>query len=106
MGIHRFVRAEQFQTEPVMPRRADEPSQNERTFDSDPYRSIAMAFGYRPGSVELREVNRTSDFISYDVYAKSGVAPPEGETDRPAYLIGAMTTKTKSKRFEEMDGRK
>jgi hypothetical protein len=91
-GIHYFVRAEQYRR-PVTRLQPGEPNPNERRFDSDPRRSIPMAFGYRPGSLRLEPIEKTEDYDKFNVYAKTGQAPTgEGEVDRPEIFIGTMVT--------------
>ena len=106
MGIHNFQRAEHLRV-PERARRPDEPSPNDRTFDSDPRRSIPMAFGYRAGSVRFVQtrVGSVSSPDVFDVYAKAGIEPIDGTPDRPDFFIGTMTTKTISQTYAEMDRR-
>lgn len=104
MGIHHFRRADHLRV-PEPHRRPDEPSPNERTFDSDPRRSVPMAFGYRPGSFRMVEVARDDRKVTYDIYAKTGMEPTDGTPDREDFLVGHMTTKTMEQIYREADRR-
>jgi len=57
-------------------------------FDSSADRAIARNFGLREGSIELREIDRNSSQITFEVYARENYS--DGQEPKPLRKRGIL----------------